>query len=85
MFDLPLFQGACMEVTVHLFSTLREGRFETSKIRLREEGKISDLLDLLGISREEVGVAVVDKQDADFDRELREGNVVTLIPIIGGG
>lgn len=74
-----------MEVIVHLFSMLRKGRFENSKVRLPLGANISDLLEHLGIRRDEVGVLIVDKKEASLDRKLEEGNVVTIIPPIGGG
>ena len=74
-----------MEVLVHLFSMLRKGRFENSKVGLPLGADISDLLEHLSIRRDEVGVLIVDKKEASLDRKLEEGNVVTIIPPIGGG
>lgn len=70
---------------VQLTSTLRKGRFEKSEIHLPQGAKISDLLDYLGISEDEVGALVVDKRDGTFDQELKEDSFVTIIPLIGGG
>jgi len=43
------------------------------------------LLDALGISIDDVGVLMVNRADGRFDQPLRNGDVVTLIPPIGGG
>ena len=40
---------------------------------------------LLEISVDEVGILVVNKRDATFDQKLKENDVLTLIPVIGGG
>ena len=74
-----------MEVDVHLFSTLQKKRFRNSHVQLQEGACITDLLSLLSISSDDVGILIVNNQDATFDQPLNEGDAVTIIPPIGGG
>lgn len=74
-----------MKITVHLQSILRKGRFESSDIYAPDGGTASDLIDLLDISRDRVGIIVVNRADATFDHPLADGDTLTLYPPLGGG
>jgi len=74
-----------MDVEVRLFESLKKHQPEGGKVRLAEGSRISDLLTALGISTDDVGILMVNQSDGRFDRLLRNGDVVTLIPPIGGG
>jgi len=74
-----------MKVEVKLFSYFQKDRFLENRIQLPESSSIIDLLNLLDINMDEVGTLVVNNKDASFDCLLKEGDVLTLIPIIGGG
>jgi molybdopterin synthase sulfur carrier subunit len=74
-----------MEVDVHLFSTLQKKRFHKARIQLKKGACVTDVLSLLSISLDDVGILIVNHQDATFDQQLHEGDAVTIIPPIGGG
>ena len=74
-----------MEVDVHLFSTLQKDRFREARIQLQEGACINDVLSLLAISQDDVGILIVNNKDATFDQQLHESDAVTIIPPIGGG
>ncbi len=74
-----------MFVEVKLFATLKKDRFPRNQIQLQSNSRITDLLTILGISVDDVGVLVVNQKDATFDQVLKEGDTVTIIPPIGGG
>jgi len=74
-----------MKVGVRLFSYFQKDRFIENRIRLPESSRIIDLLIMLDINRDDVGILVVNNKDASFDYLFKEGDVLTLIPIIGGG
>ena len=74
-----------MDVEVRLFESLKKHRPEGGKVRLAEGSRISDLLIALGISTDDVGILMINRMDGRFDQLIQNGDVVTLIPPIGGG
>jgi len=74
-----------MDVEVRLFESLKKHQPEGGKVRLAAGSRVSDLLDALAISTDDVGVLMVNRADGRFDQLLQNGDVVTLIPPIGGG
>jgi sulfur carrier protein len=74
-----------MDVDIRLFETLKKHQPAGGKVRLSTGSRVSDLLDALGISPDDVGILMVNRADGRFDQFLQNGDVVTLIPPIGGG
>ena len=72
-------------IEVRLFATLREGR---GKIQHLDAGKISvagDIVNLLEIPAEEVAILLVNGFHQKPEFELKDGDVVSLFPAVGGG
>lgn len=74
-----------MDVEIRLFESLKKYQPQGAKVRLAAGSRVSDLLDALGISMDDVGILIVNRADGRFDQQLQTGDVVTLIPPIGGG
>jgi len=74
-----------MDVEVRLFESLKKHQPEGGKFRLAEGSRVSDLLTALGISTDDVGILMVNRVDGRFDQMIQDGDVVTLIPPMGGG
>lgn len=74
-----------MNVTVTLFETLKKQGPEAGSVRLEEGARVTDLLSRLGISEDDVGILVINRRDARFDQVLEDGDIVTVIPPMGGG
>ncbi len=74
-----------IKVKVFLFSTLQTDRFVEQSIQLPENASVPDLLALLGINKNDVGILVINKKDATFNSRLKQGDTITMIPPIGGG
>lgn len=74
-----------MEVTVALYETLKKHCPEGGRVRLDAGRRVADLLARLGIAEEDVGVLIVNRRDARFDQLLNDGDIVTVIPPMGGG
>jgi sulfur carrier protein len=74
-----------MDVEVRLFASLKKRQPESGKVSLASNARVGDLLEALGISMDEVGILMVNRADGCFDQLLKNGDVVTLIPPIGGG
>jgi sulfur carrier protein len=74
-----------MDVEIRLFESLKKHQPQGGKVRLAGGSRVTDLLDALGISTDDVGILMVNRADGRFDQQLQNGDVVTLIPPIGGG
>ncbi len=74
-----------MNVEIRLFATLREGRFRARQLDLPEGTTVLDVLGRLGIPADDVAILLVNGRDAAADRRLREGDAVSLFPLVAGG
>jgi len=74
-----------MDIEIRLFESLKKHHPEGGKVRLAAGSRVNDLLDALGISMDDVGILIINQSDGRFDQLLRNDDVVTLIPPIGGG
>ncbi len=45
----------------------------------------ADVINELDIFEEDVAILLVNGRDGEFDQELREGDVVSVFPPVGGG
>ena len=72
-----------MQVQVKLFVTLRKNRIQN--VELPDGSDAKDLIHQLGIPLEEVGLLSVNKRQATLDQMLEEGDVIYIMPPIGGG
>jgi sulfur carrier protein ThiS len=72
-----------MQVQVKLFVTLRKNRIQN--VELPEGSDAKDLIHQLGIPIEEVGILGVNGRQATLDQKLEEGNVIYIMPFVGGG
>ncbi|MCX7950960.1 MAG: MoaD/ThiS family protein [Clostridiales bacterium] len=74
-----------MKVRVKLFATLRNGRDKDKVYELNEKTKIKDVIEMLNIDRGDVKILLINGQDADFETELNDGDIVAIFPPVGGG
>jgi molybdopterin converting factor small subunit len=74
-----------MDVYITLFETLKKHQPECGKVKLEDGSRVTDLLSALGISADDVGILIVNRNDAGFDHPLQDKDVVTIIPPMGGG
>lgn len=74
-----------MDITVRLFATLREGRAREQKLGLPEGATPADILETLGIAREDVAILLVNGRDGAMEASLSDGDTVSLFPPVGGG
>lgn len=74
-----------MHVTVRLFATFREGRFNSEEWDRPERTTVREILGELGIEPKEVGVVLVNGRHADYERALVDGDVLSILPWVGGG
>lgn len=74
-----------MEVTVKLFATLRQGRFDIRTSELPPGATVGDVIEMLGLSAKEVTLIFVNGVHGAFGTQLRDGDTVALFPPVGGG
>jgi sulfur-carrier protein len=74
-----------MLLTVKLFATFRKGRFEIAQVEKPDGATIGDVVDGLGIPRNEVGILMVAGRHAQLADALSAGDTVAIFPLVGGG
>lgn len=74
-----------MEIEVRLFSYLRDGRGKVAMLNLKEGANVDDVVKSLGIGDDVVANALINDVDADFSSTLKDGDVVSLFPLLAGG
>ncbi len=74
-----------MKVEVRLFATFRTGREKKYFMELEPGSKVSDILELLNIKEEELGILLVNGRDGDLNKALGDSDIVALFPPVGGG
>ena len=74
-----------VRVTIRLFAGLRE-RAGTARRELDDVARVSDVWGRLGLGDEPAGLLyAVNREYAERDRELQDGDEVALIPPVSGG
>ena len=66
-----------------LFLDLRKNRNQT--VEMMDGSDAGDLVRQLGIRLEDVGVLSINDRQAALDQPLESGDIVSIIPPIGGG
>jgi len=74
-----------MMVRVKLFATLREGRDKDRVYELMDGARVIDVVNMLNIRLDDVKILLLNGQDADFDVQLKDGDVLSIFPPVGGG
>ncbi len=73
-------------VTVKLYAYFRKDRKPVLQLKLPSEAKIINILEKLNIPIEEVGVLILrDQNSVSLKTPLHDRDIVTLIPVLGGG
>ena len=72
-----------IQVQVKLFLHLRKNRIQT--VELTDGSNVRDLVRQLGIRLEEVAVLSINDRQAMLDQQLKGGDIISIIPPIGGG
>jgi len=74
-----------MLLTVKLFATFRQGRFEVAELERPDQSTVASLLDDLAIPRAELGFVLVQGRHAELDHRPPAGATVSIFPKVGGG
>lgn len=74
-----------MKITVKLFATLREGRFQIESLDFEQGVTVGRIIEKLNFPDHEVALMLVNGRHVEPDHVLREGDTLALFPPIGGG
>lgn len=74
-----------MEIEVKLFANFREGRFVKKVMELDDGTSISDIVEMLDIKEEDIGIIFVNGRHSNLDYILCNLDALSLFPVVGGG
>lgn len=74
-----------MRVTIKLFASLREGRFEEESREYPAGTTAGVVMEALAIPRNQVTLIFINGVHGDPDTPLHEGDTLALFPPLGGG
>ncbi|MGO5075455.1 MoaD/ThiS family protein [Clostridium sporogenes] len=75
-----------MKIEVRLFAYFREGRDKKYFMEINEENITPRyILEKLNIQVEEVAILLINGRDGKTDTLLKDGDVLSLFPPVGGG
>lgn len=74
-----------MEIEVKLFATFRAGRFNRKMMQFPDGARLRDLVQVVEIPEEEVSLPLVNGIYSDLGVSLKDGDLVSLFPAVGGG
>lgn len=74
-----------MKITVKLFATLRQGRFDIDTFELPSGTTVGEIVEQLRIPEREVTLIFINGRHGDVTSEVHNGDTVALFPPVGGG
>jgi molybdopterin converting factor small subunit len=74
-----------MQITVKLFATFRVDRFVAEKREYPPGTAIAHILTELNIQEAEIGMLLVNSRHAEPEQELKDGDSLSIFPLVGGG
>lgn len=74
-----------MQVKIKLFAYFRDNRFREEDREIADHTRVMDIVDGLGIARDEVGVLMINSRHCSFETELQHGDILAIFPVVGGG
>lgn len=72
-------------IEVRLFAGLRTGRQKIYQMECASIKTVQDIMDVLNIQRGEVNILLINGFHQKPETEVKEGDVVSLFPAVGGG
>ena len=72
-------------VEVRLFAGLRQGRQKIYFMEPDSVQTVQDIMDTLDIQRREVNILLVNGFHQKPETEVKDGDIVSLFPAVGGG
>ena len=72
-------------IEVRLFASFREGREKIIFFNPDEVSNEGEVVDVLGIPREEVAICLINGFHSKLEDSIKDGDVLALFPPVGGG
>ena len=72
-------------IEVRLFAGLRQGRQKIYQMEPDSIATVQDIMDRLSIDRKEVNILLVNGFHQKPETEVKDGDIVSLFPAVGGG
>lgn len=74
-----------MKVCVKLFATFRNDRFKEKVCEYPEGTMVSDIIKELDLPEDQLGAVLINARHVESDQELKEGDSLSIFPLVGGG
>jgi len=74
-----------MEVEIRLFASFKKRCWKSKRLHFSDAVQIIDILDILQIDVEEIGMILVNGSYQTVDYNLKDGDILALFPPISGG
>ena len=72
-------------VEVRLFAGLRQGRQKIYQMEPDSVKNVQDIMDVLSIDRKEVNILLINGFHQKPETAVKDGDIVSLFPAVGGG
>ena len=72
-------------IEVRLFAGLRQGRQKVYQMPADSLRTVQDIMDTLNIQRKEVNILLINGFHQKPETEVKDGDIVSLFPAVGGG
>ncbi len=74
-----------MQIRVKLSGAFRVGRFKEEVLECPQGTSIRQVVERLQLPEQILGIVLINGVHADFEDLLRDGDSLTLLPIVDGG
>ena len=72
-------------IEVRLFATLRQGRQKVYHVEAGSVNTVQDIMDVLDVPRSEVNIMLINGFHQRPETEVKDEDIVSLFPAVGGG
>ena len=72
-------------IEVRLFAGLRQGRQKVYQMEAESIKNVQDIMDVLNIQRKEVNILLINGVHQKPETEVKDEDIVSLFPAVGGG
>lgn len=72
-------------IEVRLFATLRQGRQKVYHVESSSVSTVQDIMDAVDVPRSEVNIMLINGFHQKPETPVKDGDVVSLFPAVGGG
>jgi len=74
-----------MDIKIRFFATLREGRGKEIIEQHAEGTTVMDVINKHTIALEDVAILLINGRDGNINQLLKDGDIISIFPPVGGG